>query len=73
MKIAELFNGLRYMVTNEQKELLSQLKEKQSLPRHSLEERQQEVAEQMTCMGLINRIYDEETKTVAYKLFNKQQ
>lgn len=72
MKIAELVNGLRYMITNEQKEFLSMLKEKQALPRYSLEERYQEIAEQMTKAGLIDRIYDEQTKTVVYSLFNRQ-
>lgn len=71
MKIVELFNGLRYMITNEQKEILSQLKEHQVLKRYELNERHQEIAEQMTCLGLIDRIYDEETHTVAYKLFNR--
>lgn len=73
MKIAELVNGLRYMITNEQKELLSMLKEKQTLPRYSLEERYQELADQMTKAGLIDRIYDEQTETVVYSLFNRQQ
>lgn len=73
MKIAELVTGLRYMMTNEQKELFDMLKEQQTLNRYELSERQQEIVEQMTRSGLINRIYNEETKTVAYRLFSKQQ
>jgi hypothetical protein len=29
------------------------------------------LAEQMSSQGLIDRIYNEETETVSYKLFNK--
>ena len=71
MKIAELFNGLKYMLTCEQKELVDVIKEKQMIHRTDLEPRYQNVAEKMTSMGLIDRIYDEENKTVAYKLFNR--
>jgi hypothetical protein len=71
MKIAELVNGLRYMMTNEQREMVNLLKKEKTLPRADLEERQQRLAEQMTSMGLIDRIYDENSKTVAYKLHTK--
>lgn len=71
MKIAELVNGLRYMVTREQQELINLLKEQQVLDRYDLDERQQEVVEQMTRSGLVNRIYNEESQTVSYKLFHR--
>lgn len=71
MKIAELVNGLRYMVTREQQELINLLKEQQVLNRYDLDERQQEVVEQMTRSGLVNRIYNEESQTVSYKLFHR--
>lgn len=71
MKIAELFTGLRYMMTNEQKEVVDLLKKETSINRYDLDERHQRLAEQMTSLGLIDRIYDEKNKTVAYKLFNK--
>lgn len=67
MKIGELVNGLRYMVTNEQRQLINKLKE-HSIERHNLEEREQYVAEQMTKSGLINRNYNEESQTVVYSL-----
>lgn len=70
MKIAELFTGLKYMMNNEQSELVKMLKEK-PLIRTELNERFQDLAEQMTCLGLIDRIYDEEKQVVEYKLFQK--
>lgn len=71
MKIAELVNGLRYMMTREQKELVDLLKKDSSIERTQLSERHQRLAEQMTSIGLIDRSYDDQTKTVIYKLFNK--
>jgi len=71
MKIAELVTGLRYMMTNEQRELFNMVKEQENLPRHSLNERQQEVLEQMSRSGLVDRIYDEESQIVSYKLFQR--
>jgi t-SNARE complex subunit (syntaxin) len=71
MKIAELFNGLRYMLTREQKEVVDIIKEQPSIARTELSERHQHLAEQMTGLGIIDRIYDEETQTVAYKLFDR--
>jgi len=71
MKIAELFNGLRYMLTNEQKELLGVIKENRIVNRVDLDERKKEIAEQMTRLGLIDRIYNEEADSVSYKLFRK--
>jgi len=67
MKIGELVNGLHYMVTNEQRQLINKLKE-HNIERHNLEEREQYVAEQMTKSGLINRNYNEESQTVVYSL-----
>lgn len=71
MKIAELVNGLRFMMTREQKEVVDLLKQKNVVNRSDLNERHQRLAEQMTSMGLIDRIYNEETETVAYKLFSR--
>lgn len=71
MKIAELVTGLRYMMTNEQREMVDLIKKEKALSRANLEERQQRLAEQMTSMGLIDRIYDENSKTVVYKLHTK--
>jgi hypothetical protein len=71
MKIAELVTGLRYMMTNEQRELFNMVKEQKNLPRHSLNERQQEVLEQMSRSGLVDRTYDEESQIVSYKLFQR--
>jgi hypothetical protein len=71
MKIAELVNGLRYMVTNEQQELINMLKEQKVLVRYDLTERQQEIVEQMSRSGLVDRIYDEESETISYKLFQR--
>lgn len=71
MRIGELYTGLRTMVTNEQREFFSLLKQAKTLERHGLEPRQQHLAETMTKLGLINRIYNEETKTVYYRLFNR--
>lgn len=71
MKVAELFNGLKYMLTREQKEIIDVIKEKQLVHRTELTERHQRLAEQMTSLGIIDRIYDEENEAVAYKLFNR--
>jgi hypothetical protein len=71
MKIGELVSGLKYMVTNEQREVFTLLKQQKEIPRAELDERQNRLAEQMSSQGLIDRIYNEETETVSYKLFNK--
>ena len=71
MKIVELFTGLRYMMTNEQKEIINLLKQEHIVPRSKLEERQQHLAERMTSLGLIDRIYDENSQAVAYKLYTR--
>lgn len=68
MKIGELVTGLRYMVTNEQREFIKMLKEHIKISRYELDERHQRLAEEMTKIGLIDRIYDEEAETVVYKL-----
>jgi hypothetical protein len=71
MKIGELVSGLKYMVTNEQRDVFNLLKQNKEIPRTELDERQHRLAEQMSSQGLIDRIYNEETETVSYKLFNK--
>lgn len=70
MKIAELVNGYYYMITNEQREFFKQLLECDK-QRNDLDERQQRLAEEMTGMGIIDREYDEKTKSVIYKVFTK--
>ncbi len=71
MKIAELVTGLRYMITNEQREILDLLKKEKTLSRVNMQDRQMQLAEQMSSMGLIDRIYDENSKEVCYQLYNK--
>ena len=71
MKITELVSGLRYMMTQEQKEIVDLLKQQKIISRPDLSERHQRLAEQMTGMGLIDRIYNEKDETISYKLFNK--
>ena len=71
MKIGELLNGIKFMVTNEQLEFINKLKEHNILERHALEEREQRLAEQMTSTGLIDRNYNEETQTVEYRLHQR--
>jgi hypothetical protein len=71
MRAGELYTGLRCMITNEQREFFQLLKNQGSAERHELEARQQHLAETMTKLGLINRIYNEETKSVIYQLFQR--
>jgi hypothetical protein len=71
MKIGELFNGLRIMITNEQKDLIDALKESEIIAREDLDERQQRLAEQMTGLGLIDRVYDDQTESIVYRLFRR--
>jgi len=71
MKIVELASGIKTMITNEQQELVKLVKEHSQISRIDLNERAQKIAEQMTGLGLLDRIYDEKTETVIYKLFNR--
>lgn len=71
MKIGELSNGLRIMITNEQKELIDSLKEVLTIARQDLSQRQQLIAEQMTGLGIIDRVYDDQTESIIYKLFDR--
>jgi hypothetical protein len=71
MKIVELASGIKTMITNEQQELVKLVKEARHLARIDLDERKQKIAEQMTGLGLLDRVYDEETQTVIYKLFDR--
>lgn len=71
MKIVELASGIKTMITNEQQELVKLVKEHRQISRIDLNERAQKIAEQMTGLGLLNRIYDEKTETVIYKLFDR--
>jgi hypothetical protein len=59
------------MITNEQQELVKLVKEHRQISRIDLNERAQKIAEQMTGLGLLNRVYDEKTETVIYKLFDR--
>jgi hypothetical protein len=63
MKIVELASGIKTMITNEQQELVKLVKEHRQISRIDLNERAQKIAEQMTGLGLLDRIYDEKTET----------
>lgn len=71
MKIVELASGIKTMITNEQQELVKLVKENTQISRTDLDERKQKIAEQMTGLGLLDRIYDEEKQEVVYKLFSR--
>lgn len=71
MKIVELASGIKTMITNEQQELVKLVKEHSQIDRSDLDERKQKIAEQMTGLGLLDRIYDEEKQAIIYKLFNR--
>lgn len=71
MKIVELASGIKTMITNEQQELVKQIKESSQISREDLDERKQKLAEQMTSLGLLDRIYDEEKQAIIYKLFSR--
>lgn len=71
MKIVELASGIKTMITNEQQELVKLIKEHDQIDRTDLDERKQKLAEQMTSLGLLDRIYDEENQAIIYKLFSR--
>ena len=71
MKIVELASGIKTMITNEQQELVKLVKENTQVSRTDLDERKQRIAEQMTGLGLLDRIYDEENQEIIYKLFSR--
>lgn len=71
MKIVELASGIKTMITNEQQELVKLVKEQTQVSRTDLDERKQKIAEQMTGLGLLDRIYDEEKQAIIYKLFSR--
>jgi hypothetical protein len=71
MKIVELASGIKTMITNEQQELVKLVKEANQIARTDLDERKQKIAEQMTGLGLLDRIYDEEHQAIIYKLFSR--
>jgi hypothetical protein len=71
MKIVELASGIKTMITNEQQELVKLVKEANQIARTDLDERKQKIAEQMTGLGLLDRIYDEENQAIIYKLFSR--
>lgn len=71
MKIVELASGIKTMITNEQQELVTLVKEHKQISRIDLDERKQKIAEQMTGLGLLDRIYDEENQAIIYKLFSR--
>ena len=47
------------------------IKEHDQIDRTDLDERKQKLAEQMTGLGLLDRIYDEENQAIIYKLFSR--
>lgn len=71
MRMGELFNGLRCMITNEQRGFFETLKELQSVTNDDLDERSQRLAEELTSLGLIKRQYNEENKEIRYSLFQR--
>jgi hypothetical protein len=71
MKIVELASGIKTMITNEQQELVKLVREQTQISRTDLDERKQKIAEQMTGLGLLDRIYDEENQAIIYKLFSR--
>ena len=71
MKVVELASGIKTMITNEQQELVKLVKEQTQISRTDLDERKQKIAEQMTGLGLLDRIYDEENQAIIYKLFSR--
>jgi membrane protease subunit (stomatin/prohibitin family) len=71
MKIVELASGIKTMITNEQQELVKLVREQTQISRTDLDERKQKLAEQMTSLGLLDRIYDEENQAIIYKLFSR--
>jgi hypothetical protein len=71
MKIVELASGIKTMITNEQQELVKLVKEQTKISRTDLDERKQKIAEQMTGLGLLDRIYDEENQAIVYQLFSR--
>ena len=71
MKIAELASGIKIMITNEQQELVKLIKEHAQIARTELDERKQKLAEDMTGLGLLDRVYDEENQAIIYKLFSR--
>ena len=68
MKIGELVNGLRYMMTNEQRAFFEMLKELDGVAVNELDQRSQRLAEEMTSIGLIDRQYNEESQETKYIL-----
>jgi len=68
MKIGELVNGLRYMMTNEQRAFFEMLKELDGVTVNELDQRSQRLAEEMTSIGLIDRQYNEESQETKYIL-----
>jgi len=71
MRMGELFNGLRCMITNEQRGFFEMLKEMESVANDDLDERSLRLAEELTSLGLIKRQYNEENKETRYSLYKR--
>ncbi len=71
MRMGELFNGLRCMITNEQRGFFEMLKEMESVTNDDLDERSLRLAEELTSLGLIKRQYNEENKETRYSLYKR--
>jgi hypothetical protein len=69
--MGELFNGLRCMITNEQRGFFEMLKEMESVTNDDLDERSLRLAEELTSLGLIKRQYNEENKETRYSLYKR--
>jgi hypothetical protein len=67
MRFAELANGLKTVLTNEQLDLIRLIKQYEVLGYDQLSERGAYIAEELTSRGLIEREQDQDEK-VYYKL-----
>lgn len=65
MRFFELVSGLRVPLSNEEQRLLVKSEEDGSVARATLDDREQEVARQMTARGILRRVQrDEKTHFV---------
>lgn len=55
MKIVELLNNIQVAITNEQADLLGRFKHEPSIPKNSLNEREQVIANQLTAQDILHR------------------
>lgn len=65
MRIVELLNNITLPITNEEAELLDQLTDQKILPKSSLDERQQRIANSLVNKDVLLRI--QENGRIAYR------